>query len=58
MNQNRFILGIGNFQHSQIRPHGLALLWQINDFCDSLGGVSVIHWEPAFEGAGDGSGLD
>jgi hypothetical protein len=36
----------------------LALLWQINDFCDSLGGVSVIHWEPAFEGAGDGSGLD
>lgn len=26
MNQNRFILEIGNFQYSQIRPHGLDLL--------------------------------
>ena len=26
MNQKRFILGIGNLQLSQIRPHGLALI--------------------------------
>jgi len=33
----------------------LALLWQKCDFWDSQGGKSLIHREPAFAEAGDGS---